>query len=188
MLEGQVFRTTGRAAKPVSAVVVRELDAADLAALGEEKGSKPSALKRLSERHHALARVLASGVKPSEAAITCGYAPSRVSILQDDPAFKELLEFYRNDVDAQYRGLHERLSGLALDAAEVLQERLEENSDDISFGQLMELTKLGADRTGHGPQSNTVNLNIGVDLADRLQKARERVANRTLIDLDPSDG
>ena len=47
----------------------------------------------------------------------------------------------------------------------------------ISVGQLMELTKLGADRTGHGPQSST-NLNVRVDLADRLKAARQRVLER----------
>lgn len=152
--------------------------------LQEEKGSKPSALKRLSERHHALARNLASGMSPSEAAVICGYALSRVSILQDDPAFQELLAFYRQDVELAYRDLHTRLSGLALDAADELADRLEENPETISVGQLMEVVKLGADRTGFGPQSSSTNLNVNVDLASRLQAARERVASRRLVGPD----
>ena len=116
----------------------------------------------------------------SEAAIVCGYDGSRVSILLDDPAFKELLSFYRADVNAQYRDLHVRLSGLALDAAEELSMRLEEKPEDISITALMELTKMGADRTGHGPQSSTTNLNVNVDLAGRLQRARERVDARKI--------
>ncbi len=162
------------------AAVARELDAADLALLQEEKGSGTSALKRLSDRHHALAKNLAGGMPPGDAAIVSGYVLSRVSILQTDPAFRELVEFYRREVTAQYRDLHQRLSGLALDAAEELSARLEEEPEKVSIGQLLEITKMGADRTGHGPASSTTNLNVNVDLAGRLQRARERVNARTI--------
>lgn len=181
-MEVGIFRTTGRAARPIVATTLRELETVDLLALGEEKGSEAPAIKRLSDRHHALARNLASGMGESEAAIMCGYAASRVSILKDDPAFKELLAFYRNDVSAQYRDLHQRLSGLAMDAAEELSDRLEAAPEDISVGQLMEITKMGADRTGYGPQTSSTNVNINVDLASRLQKARERVEERKRLE------
>ena len=179
-------RTTGRAAKPLEAAVARELSATDLAALGAEKGSKPPALKRISERHHALARTLASGTSPGEAALICRYDISRVSILQNDPAFQELVTFYRGEVSEKYLGLHEQLAGLAGDAAELLRDQLEADFErpvderKLSPGQLMEVTKLGADRTGHGPQSSSTQVNINVDLASRLQAARERVKARQL--------
>jgi hypothetical protein len=177
-----IFRTVGRASKVLTVVQVRELDEGDIALLQEEKGSKPPALKRLSERHHALARCLASGMEPGDAAITCGYVASRVSILQADPAFQELLAFYRQDVTTKYLDMHGVLAGLSLDAAMELRERLELDIEaeekKISVGQLMELVKVGADRTGFGPQSSQVNVNV--DLAGRLQAARERVQQRRL--------
>lgn len=182
-------RTRGRATKAVTAEVVRELDRADLALLGAEKGSKPTALKRIGERHHALARNLAGGMSSGEAGLVAGYCGSRVSILLDDPAFKELVQFYRRDVNAQYRDMHQRLSGLALDAAEVLADRLEDAPDDISTGQLMDLVKLGADRTGFGPQSSSTNVNVNVGIASRLDAARQRVAERKLrLVTDEIDG
>jgi hypothetical protein len=166
----------------MSAVQVRELDDVDVALLGEEKGSKAAPLKRLSERHHALARCLASGMAPGDAAVTCGYVSSRVSILQADPAFQELLHFYRQNVETKYLDMHGILAGLSADAAMELRERLEADiqADEktMSTGQLIELTKLGADRTGFGPQSSQVNVNV--DLAGRLQAARERVAMRRI--------
>lgn len=177
-----IFRTTGRASAPLSAVQVRELDATDIALLGEEKGTKAAPLKRLSERHHALARCLASGMEDGDAAVTCGYVASRVSILKADPAFQELLAFYRGATESKYLDMHGVLAGLSLDAAMELRERLEDEmqSDEkkMTIGQLNELVKLGADRTGHGPQSSQ--LNVNVDLADRLQAARQRVAQRRL--------
>lgn len=166
----------------MSAVQVRELDECDIVLLQEDRGSVAPPLKRLSERHHALARCLASGMSDSEAAITCGYVASRVSILKADPAFIELLAFYRQSVDGKYLDMHGVLAGLSLDAAMELRERLEldisADEKKISVGQLMELTKLGADRTGFGPQSSQ--LNVNVDMAGRLQAARERLAQRRL--------
>lgn len=186
-LSAEIFRTRGRAPKPIVAAVVRELEPNDLVLLGKEKGSQASAVKRITERHHALARNIASGMSVTEAAVLQGYSISRVSILQSDPAFKELLEFYREDAQRPYRDLHVRLSGLAMDAAEELSNRLEEKPEDVSIGQLVELTKLGADRTGHGPSSTS--LNVNVDLAGRLENARKRVAMRklTVIEGDKND-
>jgi hypothetical protein len=183
-LTQEVFRTRGRAAKPVEAAVLRELDQADMVLLSSERGIKPSAIKRITDRHHNLARTLASGMPESDAAIFCGYTVSRVSILKSDPAFAELLEFYREDAQRPYRDLHVRLSGLATDATVLLQEKLEADMelevDDrkVPVGQLMELTKMGADRTGFGPQ--TTALNVNVDLAGRLEAARKRVQMRKL--------
>ena len=184
-LAQEIFRTRGRAAKPVEAAVLRELEASDMVLLAMERGTQASHVKRLTERHHALARNIASGMTIGDAAIFQGYTISRVSILQSDPAFKELLEFYREDAQRPYRDLHIRLSGLAMDAAEELSTRLEEDTQiengkdkKISVGQLMELTKMGADRTGFGPQATNVNVNI--DLAGKLEAARKRVALRKL--------
>ena len=172
---------------------MRELEPADISALGTEKGSKTPALKRISERHHALARTLASGVTSGEAAIICRYDISRVSILQSDPAFQELVEFYRGEVIDKYLGLHEQLAGLASDAAELIADQIENDLQlpleerKVSLGQLMEVTKLAADRTGHGPQTSQTSVNINVDMAARLQAARQRVqARQALIEADPS--
>jgi hypothetical protein len=175
------FRTRGRASKPLCFAEVRALAAPDLALLAEEKGSQAPALKRLTDRHHALARCLASGMTERDSAMACGYVLSRVSILKSDPAFKELLSFYRDSTNQQYMDMHERLAGLSRDAVEELRVRLEEDMQleekNISVGQLMEMAKLGADRTGHGPQSNqTVNVNLNV--ASRLEAARKRVQER----------
>lgn len=177
------FRTRGRASAPLHFAETRALERGDLELLLEEKGSKPPALKRLAERHHALARCLASGMSDGDAALACGYVASRVSILKNDPAFRELLEFYRDDVNKQYRDLHERLAGISMDATALIEEQLEADlaveldERKVSLGQLMQLTQMGADRTGHGPSSSQ-NVNVNVNLAERLQRARQRVTDR----------
>lgn len=179
-----IVRTTGRAPRAVTGALVRELEEGDLALLAEERGVKASPVKRLSERHHALARAIASGSKPGEAAAITGYDNARVSVLLSDPAFKELVIFYREDVERRYAGLHEVMAGMSVDAALLIRERLEEEGGKIPLGELREIVKLAADRTGYGPSSKQ-EVNVNVNLATRLEEARKRIAQRT-IDLTPT--
>jgi len=174
-LDLEIARTTGRARREIPASVVRELTVEDLAALGTEKGAKPTALKRLSERHHALARLLASGKPPGEAAAILNYDQSRVSILQADPTFSELVLFYKQEViEPAYRDFHSKLSSLAEDAVDLLADRIAEDPDSVSSSLALEITKAAADRTGFGPSSQTTQVNVNVNLADRLKIARDR--------------
>ncbi len=178
------LRLSGRAPKPLVAEVVRELCPGDFALLATERGVEAAPLKRLGERHHALAKLLAQGTPPGEAAIVTGLSGSRVSILKADPAFQELVAFYKQKVDAEYLDMHATLAGLSLDAAQTLRDRIDEDPDAISVGQLIEVVKLGADRTGFGPKS-TQDVNVHVGLAEKMQAARERAeARRQALDVE----
>lgn len=175
-----IVKVKGRSSVPIQAEALRELTRADLALLEAERGvQKPKALVRLRERHHALARNLAGGMKESDAAAMCGYDLARVSVLKGDPAFQELISFYRESVDAAYANLHEVLAGMSLDAALIIRERMEDEPDKLKTDQLADIVKMGADRTGHGP-SSTQQVNVNVNLASRLEEARKRIASRTL--------
>lgn len=186
-LDLDLFRTRGRAAKEISALTVRELTAEDFAMLGAEKGSESKPLKRLSERHHALARGLASGMGSGEAALVYGYDISRVSILLSDPTFMELMAFYREEKDRAFRSVQDKLAGIASDALDELQTRMEDEPEALSVTQLMALVTMGTDRTGNGPQSSTTNLNVNVGVASRLEEARKRVAERRIQIIEAPD-
>lgn len=177
-LDLDTIRTRGRALRPLTATYVRDLDEADVAALGTEVGTKAPALKRLSDRHHALARAISSGLPAGEAALITGYDISRVSILQGDPAFQELLAFYRDEKDKAFRNVQDKLAGLASDVIDEIQTRVEDEPEKIPMGQLIQLAQFAADRSGNGPQSSTTNLNVNVGLAERLEAARKRVRER----------
>ena len=173
----------GRAAREVEFEVLGGLSTEDLAVLEVEErpaGQAP-AVRRISDRHHALARALAGGMTETEAAVCVGLSINRVSILKDDATFKELVAFYKEKVDAAYVGMHETLAGISLDAAILLRERMEDEPEKLSVTQLVELTKLGADRTGHGP-SQKQDVNVNVQLGARLDAARERIAKRRAED------
>lgn len=178
------LRTTGRAAKPLSVEIERELDAMDISMLLEEKGVKAPTVINLRERHHALARHIAEGKKPGEAALLCRYSQSRVSILLDDPAFQELVAHYRECVNAEFVDFQAKLADLAIDAAHILQDRLEDKPETISDAMLLQIVTVGADRTGHGPsQKSEVNIKIG--LAERLASAQTRIG--AMKNITPSE-
>lgn len=170
----------GRATKALHAEVVRELTQSDLALLATERGVQPTHVQRITDRHHALARCLASGMSATEAGLCTGYTASRISVLRGDPAFEELIAFYRADRGAEVLDLQSKFTALAKDATTEIQERLELEPASFGNDQLIDVVKLAADRSGNGPQSKTTNLNVNVNLGDRMKAARERVAAPSL--------
>ena len=164
-LSAAALASPGR--KPLNLVcsLVRPLEDADLAMLAGNRETQPFSLKRLSSRHHGLARSLASGVGPGDAAMIHGYDPARVSILQGDPAFKELIAFYTEKIDAAFADVAERMSGLARDSMDVLQERLEDDPDGFTNKELLAIMDSMHDRIGYGKQSTQTNVTI--DLSSR---------------------
>lgn len=168
------LRTSGRAPVPISCEVKRELTEADLAMLGMEKGVKPPLLKKLKDSHHGLARVLASGSSPGEASLVTGFSLSRISILQNDPSFQELLTHYRSVSHEVFADLQQRMTSISLDALEELRERLIDTPEELESDFLLDLVKVTADRTGHGPSSKQTQVRVNVDLAERLEAARKR--------------
>lgn len=170
--------------RPVYGEVVRELNEADIQTLwtapeGGLESSTPAIL-RIKNSHHMLARLLAEGRKDVECSQITGYSPNRISILKRDPAFKELLEYYKSQVSEAFVNVHERLATVGLAAVEELHERLEEAPQGFANRELMELAELGLDRAGFGPKSTT-NVNVGVALvsSDKLAELKAEAARRT---------
>lgn len=129
----------------------RELTEADIESLIERPhgalGSTTPPIAKIRATHHALARLLAEGRRAVECSAILGYSQSRISILQNDPAFQELIEFYRAQVREKYLDHHERLANLGTVALEELQERLEEKPEQFSNRELQGLMDTAFDRT-----------------------------------------
>lgn len=188
-----LVRTSGRAAKAVEAEFVRELNEADLAMLSLPRNVTAPPIKKIKDSHHSLARCLAQGAKPAEASLMTGFSLSRISILQADPSFQELLAHYRAGHGQALADLQERMSTISFDAIEELRDRLHDDPGQIDVDQLIDLIKATADRTGHGPSSKQTQVKINVDLASRLEAARRRagmVINQAgaFESSEPSDG
>jgi hypothetical protein len=162
---------------------------AELPAPPEE--TKQPVLKRLTERHRQLARLLASGAQNNVAASMTGFTPSRVSVLRSDPSFGELIAYYRGQVDEQFidhqSEIYEKLALVSKTALNKMLEFLEEDGTDgeaMTMEQVQSVMQSGVDRLGFSPkaQAPTKSNNVNVDIAVRMERAQERLMNHRTIE------
>lgn len=173
---------------------MRALKVDDLPLLASARGTEPPELKRITERHHTMARALALGLKDGEVAAMVGMTQSRLSILKNSPAFRELVDLYRENADRQFQDTAARLAGLSHDAIVEISRRLEEEGEDIPLGQLIEVAKMAADRSGNGPTA-TQRVEIS-DMGARIERARQRalaarqplIEDAQIVDITPQEG
>lgn len=185
----------GRRQQELHASVRRELNESDVARLWALPdgglGSTASPLQKIGFAHHSLAKLLAEGRTNAECSLITGRSASRISILKNDPAIMELIEYYRTQNEAVYLNIHERLATLGLSSIEELQQRLEDEPDSFSQRELMELAALGFDRSGYGPSSKVQHEHAHflkpADVA-RLKSDISSKQNGTVRSIDPSSG
>lgn len=173
MNEIRPIRTRGRPQVAVEAEVVRELSEEDLADLELER-PRVAPLKQLRDSHHSVARYVAQGFSYPDISAMTGYSTSRIAVLVSDPAFKELVSFYRENTREAMKRLDERLVDATGTALSILQERLEDDPEAFENSDLLTTIKTLADRAGYGP-SKTQNVNVNVGMAERIKAARNRV-------------
>lgn len=153
----------GRPGLAIMMEIDRPLTAEDIMRLATDpnlpKTSAPI-LQTLKDRHHAIARYLASGRTVVETAALCGLTPQRVSDLErNDPAFRHLLGFYRSQIvssgidEAQeFRG---KLRDIGRMALEELQDRLVDDKarKEMDVDQLRRTAEMALDRTDAPPRT-----------------------------------
>jgi hypothetical protein len=158
--------------------VGRNLTAADVA-LAKLGVVAQGHARKMSERHHAVARALAKGMPLSLVADLFGYTPVRLRTLQDSPAFQDLIAIYRDQEEEMLDVLQARMLGLAREAVGELHRRLEDEPEKITTPQLLQVMTAMADRVGHGP-STKQEVTHNVKLAERLDLARQRARQAML--------
>jgi hypothetical protein len=165
----------------INAEIVRELEESDLALLETDRGVKAPTLRRLTDMHHCIARLVAQGEAGYAIAMATGYSQSRISILKADPAFQELVAHYREAAAEIYE---EHQIDIAKKMAAVLSDTLDVQhdyvlSDDPDIRNINDIAKFVADRAGYGPASKSTNTNFTFDLAGALAAGRQRAEELT---------
>jgi hypothetical protein len=146
---------------------------------------RPSALKRLRDHHHLIARLVAEGRRTTDIAAEVGLSVSRVSILKGDPAFKELVEMYRINVeqirDHNFATSDKKMVRLFDISLDELNERMEENPDQFSPDQILRFAEFTADRTGYGKVSKNLTVSTNLDFSHLDERSAEgrRSSERT---------
>lgn len=123
----------------------------------EEEDAKD--LKKIRERHHSVARLIASGMEQGMVATISNYTPEYLSVLLNNPAMQELVGFYRAKAGNAAEVIGEKLRHVGLAAIEKLAERMDKTGEDaMDDHALISVAKLGLDRSGHGPSTTSHNV------------------------------
>jgi hypothetical protein len=133
----------GRAARRVHWEVVRVVTVPDdLPLLAERKARAPQTLKHIRHAHHQMARMIATGVPDAEIALITGYSPAYISRIKTDPTFEGLTTYYHEQREEIFVDVVERMRTLGLNTLDELQRRLDEEPDEWSRRELMEMAEL----------------------------------------------
>lgn len=125
------------------------------------------AADRIRARHHAIARLLAAGNTPAQIAELLNCSAQTVRNLERSPAFAALLAEYMGMMDAAAVDQKMRLVALSGVATDALTDRIINSPGDFKPQELVEVAKMGLDRTGFGPSSTSkVTLNGALSAAD----------------------
>jgi len=131
-------------------------------------------VKRLRDSHHAVAKLLVQGLSVAEVSLQTGYAISRISVLQRDPAFRELMEFYRNDAERIAADFTAKAALVSLDFLQELHERVLDRPELLADSTVIEAFKVIADRAGFAPVQRSISKNVNLNFGERLDAARRR--------------
>lgn len=153
----------GRPGQTLLLTVERELTSADLFRLATEPDLPRAVvpgIKRLKPSHHAMARYIAAGKTYVETAHLVGATAQRIGDLdRHDPAFQELVAYYKEQIDEISVADAQRVQLKLLDAAETAVDEINDRLDDpkkrgeIPIGELRQVVQMGADRTVAPPKT-----------------------------------
>lgn len=133
----------------------------------EDASSEARPLARLRDSHHQVARLLAHGLRPEQVSAQTGYSPSRLSTLQADTSFQELVSFYRTSRDEVRADVEAQMLLVARDAMQAWHERILDG-EPLDPQELREGAKVFFDRAGYAPVQRSVNKNLNLNIAQRL--------------------
>lgn len=167
----------GRLPAKIEVLAIRELSREDLSAVRKKRTA--SAVSKLRDPHHRLARLIASGLKVNEAAARAGFSAARAYVLHADPTFQNLVAEYRKDVqtsfvasqDDYYTTATANMLKAERQLAECL-DKADEEGELLPVRDLIAISRDAADRFGYGKK--TTNLNVNIDFAAKLEAARKR--------------
>jgi len=201
LLQLEAMALAGSRAPSEPCELVREITPEDLPLLrcelrehnwGKRRASSGvGQLTALRMGHQQLAQTLAAGIDPKEAAWVTGRSVASVQALLSDPAFQELLAYYRENQAQRDFNAFERLCTLGGTAMGVLQERLEESPERFSNNELRQLMEASLDRSAAPSKGGGLarpGQGGAVSVSIKLVNVEERRAPDAALDARPVEG
>lgn len=167
----------------------RELTRQDLEQITPEVRRTMPAVARFRDTHHHVARLVAMGIRLQEVAARSGYSMQRIYLLNEDPAFQELVARYRPEVNQAFKDSTEEYYSLitanALKAERQLADKLDKADEEdelLPTRDLISISRDAADRIGYGKRQTVTNINADfADLLDRAIKRSGKVINQVPV-------
>lgn len=158
--------------------IVREGDQVEDVAEGEVPVPVANVVTKIRDSHHAVARMIAIGMKPAEVSLQTGYSVLRIYTLVRDPAFQELVQFYQNSESEAHKDLQFQISLVARDALQALHERIIDEPEQFRPAEITETTKVLLDRAGFAPVQRSINRSINTSVGMTFTRVEERNRNK----------
>lgn len=159
MVRGELIPSRGAMAEPLLMEITRELTESDLARAHEAPRSGVPILQRLRATHHRQAELLAQGKSLREVAAIVGCTTQRLVQLQADPAFSDLMAYYKDQIMVLALNDGARLRDKILDVGEMAVDELRERMDDdairgrMPVGEVRKIAEFAMDRTVAPPKA-----------------------------------
>lgn len=157
--------------------IVRDILPRDLPVLANEArehnwsgDSAARMLQTIRTGHHQLAQLLAADVSMVDASMMTGRSTKSITALLNDPAFKELMAYYKEQQGERDFDAYKRLVTLGGTAMEILQERMEDSPDKFSNNELRQIVESSMDRSAapakgdpRSAQGKSAGLNVSIN-------------------------
>lgn len=148
----------GAVAEPLVMEVARELTHDDLRLLSAGPKVGVPVLQRIRATHHRQAALLAEGKSVTDVALIIGCTTARITQLQNDPAFAELIVYYRDQIMTAQISDAARLKDKIIDVGEMAVNELAERLEDddrrrrMHVADVRKIAEFAMDRTVAPPQ------------------------------------
>lgn len=157
-----LLNARGAIAAPLFLEVIRELVPADLIDLINAPAQAVPVLQRIRAIHHRQAVLLAEGRTINEVAAIVGTTPARLQQLTKDPAFSELMGYYKDQIITAMLEDAARIKDKLVDAGEMAVDemivRLESDQlrSAMPIGEVRKIAEMALDRTVAPPKATSV--------------------------------
>jgi hypothetical protein len=159
MAKGDLIPSRGAVAEPLLMEVSRELKPDDLLRLADAPKVNVPVLQKLRATHHRQAQLLAQGKTVGEVAMIVGCTPQRLTQLQSDPTFSDLVTYYQDQIMVLALEDGARMRDKIVDVGEMavdeLRERLENDAkrQAMPVGEIRKIAEFAMDRTVAPPKA-----------------------------------
>lgn len=155
----------------------KEMSARQRVSPEERQARNYPRLRKIRTIHHQAAYMLASGAPPMQVARSLGFSASRVSVLQQDPAFRSLMETYKSAIIKDTLDVKSRALALSTLAMEELQDRLLDSPEELNPRLLLDIASQTLDRAGYSPAASREGQASNLLTEDQMEALKREVVS-----------